>query len=666
MLKHRVTDCRIPRIVTLLPMLLMFGQLQAQQHTPTERQSSRRDALQVEPLQVKSLVGQLDLNNNGTIDRDELGEQAGPLFDILAHEVGTSPAEPIPVDLLEKILGARPNSQRQPYDPNAWYNRLDPLTRGYYLRRLTALAEAEARQKDASVPNPRRRRIRNKQEPAVPAFGDPEVGGFGLEPPNQLTPTPNDLERAESVLARYDRNQDGVISREESRRTRWFGGDPFVDDLNGDEQLDLQELGLRYARRRVAEETRKAERRGESSRGNNQRGGSDSSTDARERSGQEREQSDTGSGSRERWERESRWSRNPSRSNGYRGGYSRSRSSLSRRTQELTGSILFRHDLNRNGILERSEWPKVGRRISRADADRNSEVDRDELLEWLSQQVQASSENVSDSLPGWFYELDSNQDGQVSMAEFATDWDSEKAYRFLGYDANGDGFISGPESLLANRTVGQVYGKEEARVLMPRRTLTSRITIAEDYAIEDLDVQLSITHTNAEQIDAFLIGPEGQMIELFTGVGDSDDHFDGTILDDEADQRIVSGDPPFRGRFQPESRTKRKPSLQSFYGRSVRGAWQLQLRTSRADRPGMLHKWALIVKRRAGQLPTDRQSLGESRSVGQQRSFGENNLAQDDELNEPLRLLTGSTQESTNSPSPGGRRVGMPPTGRLP
>lgn len=133
---------------------------------------------------------------------------------------------------------------------------------------------------------------------------------------------------------------------------------------------------------------------------------------------------------------------------------------------------------------------------------------------------------------------------------------------------------------------------------MPIGTSVSEIAVQDDYVIGDLDVQLSITHTNVEQLNAYLVGPDGEKIELFTGVGRSDDHFEQTILDDEAGERITRARAPFRGRFQPEAVEKGAPSLRHYYGQNIQGPWKLEIRTYRGDRPGMLHGWSLLVRPR--------------------------------------------------------------------
>ncbi len=50
-------------------------------------------------------------------------------------------------------------------------------------------------------------------------------------------------------------------------------------------------------------------------------------------------------------------------------------------------------------------------------------------------------------LPDWFIQKDTDGDGQISMAEFASQWTPEKVREFESYDRNHDGFITAAECL---------------------------------------------------------------------------------------------------------------------------------------------------------------------------------------------------------------------------
>lgn len=61
-------------------------------------------------------------------------------------------------------------------------------------------------------------------------------------------------------------------------------------------------------------------------------------------------------------------------------------------------------------------------------------------------------ERLPKGLPDWFIQKDTDGDGQVSMAEFAADWNDTKAAEFQKYDLNNDGIITPAECLRAEKS----------------------------------------------------------------------------------------------------------------------------------------------------------------------------------------------------------------------
>lgn len=435
--------------------------------------------------------------------------------------------------------------------PNS-IGRLEAAAQRYYDQR--------ARENSSSLPLP--------VKPELPGFGAvdnrPVVPGFGLAeiryPYNQA-----DLAQADETLARSDRDRDGYLDREEIERARWDGQPPLESDLDGDGRLSRLELAQRYARRRLFEER-------------TQQGlGGVVSTSPRSTAGESAGADSSGS---------------PYRG---RGGDGRPRGA-DRGARFLAYTLLERYDVNKNGFLEASELANTGIDLGRADFNRDGLVDTNELADFLFQEMELLGANLSEQLPTWFYERDLNGDGQVEMSEFTDEWTEEKVAEFESYDADGDGIITPLELLSSQRITGGDYSNRTAHVLLPRSVVVSEIQVTDDIVIGDLDVELSITHTFVGHLDAFLIGPEGQRIELFSAIGGSDDHFDRTLFDDQAGENITRARAPFRGRYQPAAIAKRQPGLASFNGKNLKGIWQLMIRSSRSDRAGVLHNWSLIVK----------------------------------------------------------------------
>lgn len=164
---------------------------------------------------------------------------------------------------------------------------------------------------------------------------------------------------------------------------------------------------------------------------------------------------------------------------------------LEERYRRYAEGLLRQYDRNRNGRLERDEWREMRGDPERADQNHDGVITHEELTARLMEFARRgpSSDDSGDSrgsssrgfsdrragdrdrnrdrdenqrrlrfltvlerlpegLPDWFYEKDSDLDGQVSMAEFTTDWTEAKVEEFFQYDLNRDGIIT-PEECLA-------------------------------------------------------------------------------------------------------------------------------------------------------------------------------------------------------------------------
>jgi subtilisin-like proprotein convertase family protein len=452
-------------------------------------------------------------------------------------EIDPEEITPLARPYLERLAKSRRMSMGRAYDIERWQEAARiyfALQNGVAGERIAAESEASVK---SFVPDP--------ESALVPEFGLPAVKFPYIQA---------DLDEADRTLKRSDRNRDGYIDHAESERAVWTHRQPFEEDLNKDDRLSRLELAQRYARRRLLsgasqELVRKAGRVG-------------NGIQPVKRQEIQRQES-------------SQWWRRGSQ-------------------YYLTATVLGRFDKNRNGRLEKDETVSLGFPPGKIDIDRDGVLSRDELHAYLLE-LQEEIGDLGEGLPGWFFELDENRDEQIAMVEFATDWTVEKIAEFASYDGNGDGLLTASEVLNAKALVGGNYSNNDAEVLAPKKTVISEIEVLEDFVIGDVNVRLSITHSHTSYLDAYLTGPDGQRIELFTAVGAHDDHFDGTIFDDQSQTPITKARPPFQGSFIPEAALKKQPSLSSFNGKSVKGVWQLVVRGSRSERWGMLHSWELIV-----------------------------------------------------------------------
>ena len=403
------------------------------------------------------------------------------------------------------------------------------------------------------------RRVRPQGESTVKPFGadddQPLIPQFGLAEV-KYPYTQDDLDFADRTMRSHDRNQDGYIDRREARRERWTHRDPFDDDYNKDDRLSRLELAQRYARRRLLEDVTDELRQKEwrtNDRSPSYSRGRDDDDDRR----------------REWWRRgSSAW---------------------------LSSSVLERFDANRNGRLEPHESKEIGLPVGQIDLNLDGELSRDELQAYL-EPLQEEAGQLTEGIPGWFYELDENRDRQVSLSEFTVDWSEQKMQEFAALDLNNDGLLTTEEVASSQRMMGGSFTNRDAEVLAPGKTIVAEIDIDEDLIIGDLNLRLSITHTNVEDLDAFVTGPDGQRIELFTEIGGRGNNFEDTIFDDQVEFPIVKARPPYQGSFLTEAATKRQPSLSHFTGKNARGVWQLTVRGTRSERFGLLHSWSLIIR----------------------------------------------------------------------
>jgi len=132
-------------------------------------------------------------------------------------------------------------------------------------------------------------------------------------------------------------------------------------------------------------------------------------------------------------------------------------------------SLLKQYDKNRNGKLEKDEWQDMKGNPAESDRNKDGIITSEELTNRLvnysrgrsgggdgsdssrrSYRFLSPSERLPDGLPDWFAELDSNEDGQVAMCEYATLWSDAKALEFEFYDLNNDGLITPMECLEAD------------------------------------------------------------------------------------------------------------------------------------------------------------------------------------------------------------------------
>ena len=119
-----------------------------------------------------------------------------------------------------------------------------------------------------------------------------------------------------------------------------------------------------------------------------------------------------------------------------------------------------------------------------------------------------------------------------------------------GLDNDGDGFFDESTVVVAGNCGQAIPDHSAAGNGSPASCF---VTVAETRTVLDANVQLSITHTYAADLEVDLVTNSGGELRMFADVGGPGNNFTGTVLDDDAGSPIASGSAPFAGSYQPQS-----------------------------------------------------------------------------------------------------------------
>ena len=124
--------------------------------------------------------------------------------------------------------------------------------------------------------------------------------------------------------------------------------------------------------------------------------------------------------------------------------------------------------------------------------------------------------------------------------------------------------------------------------------------------ILDVNARVRINHTYDEDLNLYLIGPDGTTVELSFGNGEDGENYGSgptncsgtfTTFDDQAGTSIVNGTAPFAGTFRPEE------SLAAFNGKSSAGQWRLRVEDDQSGDTGTLFCWEFQITREVAPPP---------------------------------------------------------------
>lgn len=208
-------------------------------------------------------------------------------------------------------------------------------------------------------------------------------------------------------------------------------------------------------------------------------------------------------------------------------------------------------------------------------------------VELVAGQVVASIDfgNRAASIAGYAWN-DLNGDGVKDAAEPGLPG------RNVYFDGNGNGaFDSGVTT----------YAMEGSPKPIPDlATISSTIQVTGHLPIQDVDVALTITHSDVADLDVYLVSPTGVRVELLTDVSGGA-NLTGVTLDDEASRPIIGGSPPLAGPYRAEG------SLAAFDGDDPFGTWTLQVTDDAGNDVGSLVAWSLTIAAHEPFATTDAQ-----------------------------------------------------------
>ena len=117
----------------------------------------------------------------------------------------------------------------------------------------------------------------------------------------------------------------------------------------------------------------------------------------------------------------------------------------------------------------------------------------------------------------------------------------------------------------------------------------STINITDDITIDDINIQLDITHQRVSDIKVELVAADGTVIELISyGSGAAGQYsFNGIVLDDDAttSSALANGS----GSYQAPG------DLSSLEGMSLAGTWTLRITDNKGGKNGTLNGWSMSV-----------------------------------------------------------------------
>lgn len=228
------------RVGCLLAACLVTASVAAQDpssHSHGDRSAERR-------ARFEGFMRSMDTNGNGIIEPSEVPAERRRMYEFMASRAGLPAGQPIPIT---QALEAMSQLGRPSGPPgNA------PPANGAAPQPAPSPANAAASPSPPATPGVPGFGV-NQAVPSAPGFGPPgtAVAGAasvatGAAPATPSASATNGVDTrsrgiAEMILRRYDRNQNGVLDKDEWGQMR---NDPTAADRNHDSQITVDELAV--------------------------------------------------------------------------------------------------------------------------------------------------------------------------------------------------------------------------------------------------------------------------------------------------------------------------------------------------------------------------------------------------------------------------------------
>ena len=140
------------------------------------------------------------------------------------------------------------------------------------------------------------------------------------------------------------------------------------------------------------------------------------------------------------------------------------------------------------------------------------------------------------------------------------------------------------------------FASGDVPVAVGAAQVTSSLTIPDDQIIDELTVRLDIEHSYVEDIEVYLVSPQGTEVPLFAALPGAGDERLDAVFDDAAAVSINDAVPPYDGSTDGSGGVYRPVgNLADFGGENAAGVWTLVVNDTYPLDDGTLNGWGLEI-----------------------------------------------------------------------